>query len=191
MAIIGKLENGRLLVSQRVAGPASYANAAPPAIVFSDLSQVEEIVSMQIDDGRSIQELATTLASVTFRVRGQGLAQVASGTVLPTTGTNTIVTGIGRVLTAAVASLRGALSLTHHGVTCDIGNQAGAPAAGSIILTHTKPTGAADVTPIAATTPWVNVDWIAYAADNGEVMEEIPDTTNLSGSIITALAYGR
>lgn len=79
MAIIGQLENGRLLVSQRVAGPASYATAAPPAIVFSDLSVVEEVLALTIDDGRVVNELVTALASVTFRVRGLDAAGMADG----------------------------------------------------------------------------------------------------------------
>lgn len=79
MTIIGKLENGRLLVSERIAGPASYATAAPPALVFSDLSQVEEVLALTIDSGHNIQELVTTLASVTFRIRGLDAAGMADG----------------------------------------------------------------------------------------------------------------
>ena len=79
MAVIGQFENGRLLVSQRVAGPASYATAAPPAIVFEDLSVVEEVLALTIDDGRGVQELVTTLASVTFRVRGESNPIGAAG----------------------------------------------------------------------------------------------------------------
>ncbi len=77
--IIGKFENGAVLVSERVAGPASYATGAPPAIVFSDLSQVEEIISLVIDSGHNVQELVTTLASVTFRLRGLDAAGMADG----------------------------------------------------------------------------------------------------------------
>ena len=85
--------------------------------------------------------------------------KVARGTITPTTGSDTVVTGLATVV-AAVASLKGAPSLTHMFVAADIGNQAGAPAAGSIIIKSYKPTGAADVTPIAATTPWSAVDWV-------------------------------
>lgn len=79
MAVIGKFENGRLLVSERVAGPANYLTGAPPAIVFSDLSVVEEVISLQMDSGHIIQELATVLASVTFRIRGLDAAGMADG----------------------------------------------------------------------------------------------------------------
>ena len=46
-------------------------------------------------------------------------------------------------------------------VTCSIGDQAGAPAAGSILIKSWKPTANNDVTPIAATTFTKNVNWIA------------------------------
>ncbi len=93
----------------------------------------------------------------------QGVAagyKIARGTVTPTSASHTVVTGLAAVV-AAVASLKGAPTLTHLITAADIGDQAGAPAAGSILIKSYKPTGAADVTPIAATTPWGAVDWIA------------------------------
>jgi len=86
--------------------------------------------------------------------------KIARGTHTPTTGSDTVVTGLSTVV-AAVASLKGAPTLTHMLVAADIGNQAGAPAAGSIYIKSYKPTTSTDVTPIAATTPWGAVDWIA------------------------------
>ena len=85
--------------------------------------------------------------------------KVARGTVTPTSGSHTVVTGLTAVV-AAVASLKGAPSLTHMFTASDVGDQAGTPAAGSILVKSYKPTGVADVTPIAATTPWSAVDWI-------------------------------
>ena len=66
-----------------------------------------------------------------------------------------------RFFDAVVVSLKGAPSLTHFISAGDIGDQAGTPAAGSFLLKSYKPTGSGDVTPIAATTPWSAVDWIA------------------------------
>lgn len=86
--------------------------------------------------------------------------KVARGTVTPTSGSHTVVTGLSTVV-AAVASLKGAPTLTHMLVAANIGNQSGAPAAGSILINSYKPTSASDVTPVAATTPWSAVDWIA------------------------------
>lgn len=91
---------------------------------------------------------------------GAGGQRIATGQVTPTTGTDTIVTGLALV-TAAFATLDSDPTLTHMFSTATIGDQAGSPAAGSIIVKHWKPTGAADVTPLAATTPWGKVNWLA------------------------------
>lgn len=93
----------------------------------------------------------------------QGVAagyKVARGTITPATASDTVVTGLATVV-AAVASLKSAPSLTCMFVAADIGNQTGTPAAGSILIKSYKPTGAADVTPIASTAPWSAIDWIA------------------------------
>lgn len=86
--------------------------------------------------------------------------KIARGQHTPTTAADTVVTGLATVV-AAVAVAEGPPTLTHMFTSCDIGDQAGTPAAGSIIIRTQKPTGAADVTPIDATTPWQTVNWIA------------------------------
>lgn len=86
--------------------------------------------------------------------------KLARGTLTPDATPKTVVTGLATVV-AVVASLKGAPSLTHMFTEASIGDQAGSPAAGSIYITTKKPTGSGDVTPIAATTPWGAVDWIA------------------------------
>lgn len=86
--------------------------------------------------------------------------KIARGTLTPTAASQTVVTGLTTVV-AVVASLKGAPTLTHNLVAADIGNQSGAPAAGSILIKSYKPTSSTDVTPVAATTPWSAVDWIA------------------------------
>lgn len=86
--------------------------------------------------------------------------KIARGTLTPTNATETVVTGLATVV-AAVAGFKGAPTLTHMFVEADIGDQAGSPAAGSILVRSKKPTGAADVTPLPATTPWSAVDWVA------------------------------
>jgi hypothetical protein len=89
-----------------------------------------------------------------------GVSRIASGTITPTTGTETVVTGLATVL-RAVAGFQSAPTLTHMFVEADVGDQAGTPAAGSILIRSKKPTAAANVTPIAATTPWSAIDWVA------------------------------
>jgi hypothetical protein len=86
--------------------------------------------------------------------------KLARGAVVPTTAAHTVVTGLTTVV-AAVVSFKGPQTLTHMFVAATIGDQAGAPAAGSIVITSLKPTGVADVSPIDASTPWSAIDWIA------------------------------
>jgi len=45
--------------------------------------------------------------------------------------------------------------------TCTVGDQAGAPASGSIRIKSWKPTAVGDVTPVVSTSPFANVSWIA------------------------------
>lgn len=98
---------------------------------------------------------AGTLASVT-----SGVLKMAAGVVTPTSASHTVATGLSTVV-AAVAQMNTAPDLTHMWTQADIGDQAGTPAAGSILITSQKPTAAGDVTPTASSTPWNEVDWIA------------------------------
>lgn len=85
---------------------------------------------------------------------------VARGIFTPTDGSEDVVTGLTTVV-AAVSTLVATPTLTHMWSQATIGDQAGAPAAGSIRVVNRKPTGVADVTPVDATTPWGDVAWIA------------------------------
>jgi hypothetical protein len=93
-------------------------------------------------------------------IEGAGGQRMVVGQATPTAGTTTVVTGL-TLVTGAVVSLDDDPTVTHLSSTATIGDQAGAPAAGSIILKHWKPTAVDNVTPIAATTPWGEVTWIA------------------------------
>lgn len=86
--------------------------------------------------------------------------RLARGTVTPTSASHTVVTGLD-VVVAVVASLKGAPVITCTMVAADIGDQAGTPAAGSILIKTYKPTATGDATPTPSTTPWAAVDWIA------------------------------
>ena len=86
---------------------------------------------------------------------------VAHGTFTPTAGTDDIVTGLAKV-TRVFVTLAAAPELTHMFTAGDVGDQAGTPDSGSFTLVSEKPTGTGDVTPIAATTPWVDVHWVAF-----------------------------
>ena len=84
----------------------------------------------------------------------------ARGTLTPDAAVKTVVTGLTTVV-AVVASLDGDPVATHSYVTASIGDQAGAPAAGSVYIKSWKYTSTSNPTMIAATTPWVKVGWIA------------------------------
>lgn len=79
MTVIGKFENGMLLVRELVAGPASYATAAPPTMTFSDLSQVDEVVSIVGEGGHLVERVSFTGQILTFRIRGLDAAGATDG----------------------------------------------------------------------------------------------------------------
>lgn len=104
-----------------------------------------------------------TVTTAKINLLTQGVAsgyKIARGTATIGTASDTIVTGLATVV-SAVVSLVGDPSMTHMFSTVTPGDQAGSPASGSIIIKSWKPTGVADVTPIAADTVFANVAWIA------------------------------
>lgn len=86
--------------------------------------------------------------------------KVARGTVTPAASPQTVITGLATVV-AVVVSLKGDPTVDMTMVSASVGNQAGAPAAGSFVLKSWKPTGTADTAPAAVTTGWLAVDWVA------------------------------
>lgn len=76
---------------------------------------------------------------------------------------DTIVTGLG-TLVAVIACLNDDPSDDPEWVSASIGDQVGAPAAGSFLLKTWKNTGGTDPTPAAATTFSKKVNWIAIGA---------------------------
>ncbi len=86
---------------------------------------------------------------------------VARGQRTMLSAADTIVTGLGSVV-AVIATMESDPILTFDRVTAQIGNQAGAPAAGSIILKGWMPTDLTLTTPIAATGfAGIKVNWVA------------------------------
>ena len=86
--------------------------------------------------------------------------KLARGTLTPDATPKTVVSGLATVV-AVIVSLKGAPTMTHMWTQGDIGDQSGSPAAGSFLVTTTKPTAVDNVTPTAASTPWGAVDWVA------------------------------
>jgi hypothetical protein len=83
--------------------------------------------------------------------------KIARGQATSATASDTIVTGLTTVV-AAFASLDAGPVVGAENATASIGNQSGAPAAGSILLQTWKTLGG---TPAAATTFSLAVNWIA------------------------------
>lgn len=86
--------------------------------------------------------------------------RVRAGSATTAAAQDTIVTGLNKLI-AVVAQWDTDAALANFIVTADIGDQAGAPAAGSFYLNSWKATSSGDCTPIAATTLGKVVSWIA------------------------------
>ena len=97
-----------------------------------------------------------------FAQNGQPL-KFARGQLTSVTGADTVVTGLATVV-AVVASLESDPTDNPFIITAQIGDQAGAPVAGSIIIKTWQNTAGTDPTPAAATTFGKKVNWIAIGA---------------------------
>lgn len=86
--------------------------------------------------------------------------KVARGQFTTVSASDTVVTGLATVV-SAVANLESAPILTCDRANANIGDQAGAPVAGSILIKTWMPTSVTNPTPIAATTFAQKVNWIA------------------------------
>jgi len=84
----------------------------------------------------------------------------ARGQLTTVTATDTVVTGLATVV-AVVASLESDPTDNPFMASAQIGDQAGAPAAGSIIIKTWQNTAGTDPTPAAATTFGKKVNWLA------------------------------
>jgi hypothetical protein len=92
-----------------------------------------------------------------WRVHGRRLAR---GQATTASAADTIVTGLNTVV-SVVASFETDPADANTFVSAQIGNQSGAPAAGSIIIKTWKTADGSDVTPAAATSFSMLVNWIA------------------------------
>ncbi len=106
-------------------------------------------------------KITVTAATLNALMAGAGAGyKVARGQHTTVAASDTVVTGLTTVV-AAVATLDDDPSVAVLLVSCSIGNQTDAPAAGSILIKSWKPTAVNDVTPIAATTFSKKVNWVA------------------------------
>ena len=71
MPIVGKLQDGRLLVRESVAGPNPYDQASRPTLVFNDLKQsVEAVLSVSMNSGHLPREFSVVGRTLTVAVHG-------------------------------------------------------------------------------------------------------------------------
>lgn len=100
-------------------------------------------------------------AHVTVTDLSSGGKVFIAGQATTVTASDTIVTGLG-VLSAAGASFDDNPGDNPEFVSASIGDQAGAPAAGSLLLKTWQNTSGTDPTPVAATTFGKKINWWAF-----------------------------
>jgi hypothetical protein len=104
-----------------------------------------------------------TKAKIEGLVGGVGAGyKIARGVHTQVAASDTVVTGLATVV-AVIVGFGGAPTVNQLFCAGSIGDQAGTPAAGSILIITYKPTAVNDVTPIAATdfSDNVKVAWVA------------------------------
>lgn len=144
---------GGRLYSALAAPPTNGVAGYDPGSVYIDTINAKVYTNTGTAD-------AATWALLTGGVVGVGAGYKVARGVATITGSGTVVTGLTTVV-AVTATMQADASLTNGiAVTATIGDQAGTPAAGSVILKVWKPTASGDVTPIASAAA-VAVNWIS------------------------------
>lgn len=122
--------------------------------------------TLDVDELNILDGVTKTAAEINLLVAGvAGGYKVARGVHTQAAASDTVVTGLETVV-AALASFDSAPTVKQLFVAAQIGDQAGAPAAGSILIKTFKPTAVNDVTPTAATdfTENLGIAWVAIGA---------------------------
>lgn len=88
---------------------------------------------------------------------------IARGQATTVTAADTVVTGLSNVA-AVIVSLESDPTDNPEWVTAQVGDQAGSPVAGSVIIKTWQNTSGSDPTPVAATTFGKKVNWIAIGS---------------------------
>jgi predicted RecA/RadA family phage recombinase len=104
---------------------------------------------------------ASSDAIGTLLLSERGGLKVAAGQATTVTASDTIVTGLSKVL-ACFADLDSAPVVTCDRASASLGDQNGSPVAGSILVQTWMPTSSSVTTPIAATTFGKKVNWVAF-----------------------------
>jgi len=151
-------------------GPIEATELADDSVTEAKLA-ADAVTTDKIDDDAITNDKVKSDAAIdasklnpdlTNGVIGVGAGyKIARGQITTTGAADTVVTGLDTVV-AAVACLEDDPTVDNTAwVTCAIGDQAGSPAAGSIIIKGWIPSSSSDTTPKAAETFGKKVNWIA------------------------------
>lgn len=146
----------------KLAGVTGGTTAASKGLVVDANKRLDELVLGTLKLGAGAGT-AVTPSAAQINLLTQGVAggyKIARGMHTTVDEDDTVVTGLATVV-AALCQFQSAPSVTAMFVACDIGDQSGAPAAGSIFVKTYQPTAVNDVTPIAATAFSKAIAWIA------------------------------
>lgn len=132
------------------------------------LLKVDDRIIVIGDTATDFGILSVTAAPATGNVTTSiittaGGGRIARGQHTTVAASDTVVSGLG-ALALVVVSLNDDPVAGAQFVTASIGDQAGAPAAGSFLLKTWKATAAGDTAQIAATTFGKKVGWVAFEA---------------------------
>jgi hypothetical protein len=119
--------------------------------IWAELADANHMLKVTVSTGGEVPAV-TVVALGGNTARGQHTSVAAS---------DTVVTGLASVA-GVIATLDDAPVIGCDRASASIGDQAGAPAAGSVLLRTWKPTATGDATPIAATTFTKKINWLAW-----------------------------
>lgn len=116
-------------------------------------------------DANEVDQKNALAAAVATPVAGIAAGQkIARGQLTTATAADTVVTGLATIV-SVVCTLESDPVDTCSVATCQVGDQAGAPAAGSIVVKTWKPTlggTSGNPTLVAASAFGKKVNWVAY-----------------------------
>ena len=135
-----------------------------PNRIYHDQSGNLHLNGASLFDANEVDQKNSLAAAVATPVAGVAAGyKIARGVLTTVTASDTVVTGLATVV-AVVVSMGDDPSADPAFASATVGDQAGAPAAGSVLVKTWKPTtpgAAGNPTPIAATTFAKKVNWIA------------------------------
>lgn len=151
------------------------ATAAQASVLDTFYALDDQTIGAAINNGNVVGPVTEYVSStrvwvwIPFNGAGGNVGQSPSGLIsvagqhVQVAASDTVVTGLSTVV-AVVASFDTGPTVKQEFLAASIGDQAGTPAAGSILLKTYKPTAVNDVTPVAATdfSENLKINWIAY-----------------------------